>query len=333
MSCSQTLRRNQEAIEFAQDSTKVGKLQRNYNYSFMWLFLEVNYTAAASAGLKYGHFANLIRTISITGNGNTEFKNLDFSSLLFYTWLQNKGKQIADFPNITQGDHTYTLPVLLPFESLTMNYISDTGLLSNIFQTLDLQVNWTNASAVGSNITINSARLRPVSFEKIMNTNASGNLDKVPYRLIQKTQTEQISTSSEGILINIPPLKWYNSIQFDVLNGSDGSAVVGAIKRVKFLQGTDILADINVEDLQVDNQRRYDVDTMAFKTAYSTQITANQTINPSAHFMLDFSTDGDYSNSTVTSKFTMPQISIDTSLPTGVNSIKVRLNCNYVEAI
>lgn len=334
MSCSQTLRRSQEAIEYAQDSTKVGKLQRNYNYSFMWLFLEVNYNVASGASLNYGHFANLIRTISITGNGNTEFKNLDFSSLLFYTWLQNKGKQLADFPNIEQGDNkSYTLPVLLPFESLTMNYISDTGLLSNLFQTLDLQVNWTNANAVGTGITITSARLKPVSFEKIMNLNSKGTLDKIPYRLIQKTQTEQISTSSEGILINIPPLKWYNSIQFDVLNGSTGEAVEGAITRVKFLQGTDILADINVTDLQVDNQRRYDVDTMAFKTAYATQITNKQTINPSAHFVLDFSTDGDYSNSTITQGFTMPQIAIDTKLPSGISSIKVRLNCNYVESI
>lgn len=341
MACNQTIRRNQEVISYAQDSTAVGKLQRNYDYSFIWLFLNVQYTITAkNPTLNYNHFANLIRTISIFGNGNTEFKNQDFASLIFQTWVLTKGKQLAPMPDITFNESdtgankkTYTLPVLLPLESLNMNYISDTGLLSNVYQTLDLQVNWTNSSAIGTDIEVTNATLKPVSFEKILQYNSKGQLDKVPARLIQKTQSEQISTSSEGILINVPPKKWYNSFQIDILNGLDGSAIVGAVKKIKFLQGVDVLCDVDFDKLQIDNQRRFDIDTMAFKTMYKDEITQKLTLNPDAHAILDFSTDGDYSNSLVTQGFTMPQIAIDTQLPSGVQSIKVKITCNYVETL
>lgn len=341
MACNQTIRRNQEVITFTPDATSVGKLQRNYDYSFIWLFLNVQYTITANnPTLNYNHFANLIRTISIFGNGNTEFKNQDFASMVFQTYLLTKGKLLAPVPDLTYSDSdaesnkkSYVLPILLPLESLNMNYISDTGLLSSNYQTLDLQVNWTNSSAVGKNIEVTAASLKPVSFEKILQLNSKGQLDKIPARLIQKTQSEQISTSSEGILINVPPRKWYNSFQIDILNGLDGSAVVGAIKKIKFLQGVDVLCDIDFEKLQIDNQRRFDLDTMGFKTIYKDAIAKNQTLNPDAHAILDFSTDGDYSNSLVTQGFTMPQIALDTVLPNGIQSIKVKITCNYVETI
>lgn len=341
MACNQTIRRNQEVITFTPDATSVGKLQRNYDYSFIWLFLNVQYTiTGANPTLNYNHFANLIRTISIFGNGNTEFKNQDFASMVFQTYLLTKGKLLAPLPDITHNTggeannkKSYTLPILLPLESLNMNYISDTGLLSSSYQTLDLQVNWTNSTAVGKNIEVTSASLKPVSFEKILRLNDKGQLDKIPARLIQKTQSEQITTSSEGILINVPPRKWYNSFQIDILNGVTGAAVVGAIRKIKFLQGVDVLCDIDFEKLQIDNQRRFDLDTMAFKTMYKDAIAKNQTLNPDAHAILDFSTDGDYSNSLVTQGFTMPQIAIDTVLPSGVQSIKVKITCNYVETI
>lgn len=338
----QTIRRPQEAIQYTADSTSVAKLQRNYNYSFIWLFLNVKFKVLKDkATLKYNHFANLVRTISIFGNGNTEFKNQDFASLLFQTYLLTKGKMLMPRPDLTftadGGDKNtkdYVLPVLMPLESLSMNYISDTGLLSENFQTLDFQVNWTNSSAVGDGIEIIKATLKPVSFEKIMQKDNKGVLSgKIPSRLIQKTQSEQITTSSEGILINVPPKKWYQSFQLDVLNGNTGEAVEGAITRIKFLQGVDILADIEVPYLQVDNQRRFDLDYQAFKAIYGAEITANKCINPLAHFMLDFSVDGDYTNSMVTQNYTMPQISVDTQLPAGISSIKLKVTCNYIESL
>lgn len=331
----QTLRREQTAIQFTPNSTGRANLQRNYNYSFIWLFLDVTYNAAAGAKLQYNHFANLIRNISIFGNGNTEFKNQDFSSLLFQTFLLTGGKALVPRPDITAGTNkSYTLCVLLPLESLGMNYISDTGLLSNLFQTLDIQVSWTDSSAVGTGITINSASLRVCSLEKIMKTNADGQLDgKKPLRLISKTQAEQITTSSEGIIINLPPNKWYENIQIDVLDGTTGNAVAGAVTKVKFVQGTDVMADIKTSDLAIDNQRRYNLDYETFKSVFAADIAANKTINPDAHFVLDFSPDGDYLNSQVTQSFNQPQLLIDTMLPSGVTSIKLKATTNYIEKI
>lgn len=331
----QTLRREQAAIDFTADSTGRANLQRNYNYCFIWLFLDVFYNVTDTPVLKYNHFANLIRNISIFGNGNTEFKNQDFASLVFQTFVLTGGKVLVPRPDITTGNNKkYTLAVLLPLESLGMNYISDTGLLSNIFQTLDIQVGWTNASAVGTNITIDKASLRICSLEKIMKTNSKGELDgKKPLRLISKTQAEQIATSSDGIIINLPPNKWYENIQIDVLDGNTGAAVTGALKKIKFLQGTDVMADIKTSDLAVDNQRRYNLDYETFKKVFASEIAANTVINPDAHYILDFSPDGDYLNSQVTQSFNQPQIVVDTILPSGVTTLKLKITTNYIEKI
>lgn len=311
MACFKTLQREQEAIAYNPNSSGTAKLQRNYNYSFILFDLVVNYTAAAGAKFKYLNFANLIKSFQVFANGSTEFKNINFNQLVYMTYLYSKGKLLSAPPAITEGSHTHTLRVMVPFASLLMMRPSDTGLMSNIYQTLDYLVNWASAESVGTGITIQSAQLKPTSFEKIESLSKD---DAPVLRLIQKLQSEQITTNTNGYLINVPPLKQYQNFQFDLLKGSDGSAAPGCIKNIKFLNGTDVVAQLSVESLKAFNKARYDIDDEAFKKLFSAEIAANQVLNPDAHFVLNFSDVGHYSNSKDLSGFTMPQIAVDTDL-------------------
>ena len=327
MSVRKTLQRQQEAINYTPNSSGSAKLQRNYNYSYIIFELFVNYNVAAATtgdratpagSFKYLNFANLIKNFQIFGNGSTEFKNQSFNQLVYQTYIYNRGKLFHEIPAITPGDHSFTLRVIVPLSSLLMAKPSDTGLLSNQFQTLDYLVNWNDQNAVGTGITINSAQLKPSSFEKI-ETILQGETPPSNLKLVQKLQSEQITTTTNGYLINLPPQKQYQYFQFDMLSGNDNSAMVGAIKNIKFLDGTDVVVQLSVDTLKAMNRLRYGIDDEMFKKVYATEIAANQVINPDAHFMLDFSDRGHYSNSYALKDFKSPQLSIDTNLTSGKN--------------
>lgn len=313
MAVTKTLQRNQEAISWIPNSSGSAKLQRNYNYSYMIFELEVNYTCAASASFKYFNFANLIKNFQIFANGSTEYKNQSFNQLVYQTYVLTGGRLLSGIPSLTEATHTHTLRVIVPFSSMLMAKPSDTGLLSNQFQTLDYSVNWNDASAVGSNITINSAQLKPSSFEKIESI-VQGEAPASNLKLVQKLQSEQVLTTTSGYLINLPALKQYQYFQFDLLKGTDGGAAPHTIKNIKFLDGTDVVVQLSVDTLKAMNKLRYKIDDVLFKKTYSTEIAANQVINPDAHFMLDFSDRGHYSNSLAIKNFKSPQISIDTDV-------------------
>lgn len=337
MAVFKTLFREQEAISFVPNSSGTAKLQRNYNYSFIWFDLVVNYTLENNATFKYLNFANLIKSFQIIGNGSTEFKNQIFSQLVYQTYVYCQGKLPYKMPVIAYNsdsgaNNTYVhkTRVIVPLASLTMMNPSDTGLIASNFQTLDYMVNWNDVSAVGNNITINSAQLKPVSFEKI-ETPIEGEAVSPNLKLVQKLQSEQITTSTSGYLINVPPNKQYNSFQFDLLNGTTGAAAPGVLKNIKFLNGTDVVTQVSVESLKAENQRRYNLNDELFIKVFANEITLNQTINPAAHFILDFSDRGHYSNSKSFTAFNMPQISVDTELPNGINSLALNISCNYAE--
>lgn len=313
MSVRKTLQRQQEAISYTPNSSGSAKLQRNYNYSYIVFELTVNYTCTASATFKYLNFANLIKNFQIFGNGSTEFKNQSFSQLVYQTYIYTRGKLFNAIPSKNQGVQSHTLRVLVPLASLLMTKPSDTGLLSNQFQTLDYLVNWNDESAVGTGITIRSAQLKPTSFEKI-ETLLQGETPPSNLKLVQKLQSEQITTTTNGYLINLPPQKQYQYFQFDLLNGTNGSAAPNTIKNIKFLDGTDVVVQLAVDTLKAMNRFRYGIDDEAFKKTYSAEITDNQVLNPDAHFILDFSDRGHYSNSYALKDFKSPQIAIDTDL-------------------
>lgn len=334
MSVKKTIFREQESVGYVPNSSVSAKLQRNYDYSHIWMELTVNYKATNSSTFKYLHFANLIKSFQIFGNGSTEFKNQAFAQLFYQTYIYTRGRLPFGIPEIgTETDaksFSYKMRFLVPFASLLMTKPSDTGLRSNQFQTLDYMITWADSSVVGTNIEITSAQLKPVSWERI-ETLAEGESQPSNSRLIQKIQTEQITSSASGILINLPPNKIYNDIFIDLINGTTGDAVEGAIKKIKFLNGTDVITQVDFDMLKVENQRRYDIDDELFCRVYKEEIASNKIINPKAHAVLNFSAVGHYMSSLSLGAMNQPQLSLDIDLPNGVTSLAVRLCENYVE--
>lgn len=338
MPCYKTIFRDQEAVSFVSGSTTSAKLQRNYNYSHLWFELKVQYKAKSTSKFKYLHFANMILSLIITGNGNKDIKNLIFPQLVYQTYLLCKGRLPFQPPKVgTSSDDDsggtlfdYTMRVCVPFSSLLMMKPSDTGLRSEQYQTLDYKVNWASASEVGTDIEILSAQLRPVSWEKIETTEKGETISNL--QLIQTVQTKQISASASGILIDLPPNKWYQSIMFDCINGdkSNKGAVVGAIKNIKFLNGVDVVTQVSFDSLQAQNEMRYDLDPIAYERTFASEITANTALNPRAHATLDFSAVGHQTQSSALQQWATPQLSLDIELPNGVNSLALRLLENYI---
>lgn len=334
MSVKKTIFREQESVGYVPNSSVSAKLQRNYDYSHIWMELTVNYKATNSSTFKYLHFANLIKSFQIFGNGSTEFKNQAFAQLFYQTYIYTRGRLPFGIPEIGTDEYeetfSYKMRFLVPFASLLMTKPSDTGLRSSQFQTLDYMITWADSSVVGTDIEITSAQLKPVSWERI-ETLTEGEAQPSNSRLIQKIQTEQITSSASGILINLPPNKIYNDIFIDLINGTTGDAVEGAIKKIKFLNGTDVITQVDFDMLKVENQRRYDIDDELFCRVYKNEIVSNQIINPKAHAVLNFSAVGHYMSSLSLGAMNQPQLSLDIDLPKGVTSLAVRLCENYVE--
>lgn len=330
MSVKKTIFREQESVSFVPNSSVSAKLQRNYDYSHIWFELTCKYKVDSGAAFNYLHFANLIKSFQIFGNGSTEFKNQAFAQLFYQTYIYTRGRLPFGIPSLTEGNNSFKMRFIVPFSSLLMTKPSDTGLRSSQFQTLDYAITWSDSNTVGKNIEVTSAQLKPISWERI-ETLSEGESAPSNSRLIQKIQTEQITSSASGILINLPPNKIYNDIFIDLLNGNTGEAVVDAIKRIKFLNGTDVVTQVDFDILKVENQRRYDIDDELFSRVYANEIKANQTINPRAHAVLNFSAVGHYMSSLSLGAMNQPQLSLDIDLPSDVTSLAIRLCENYVE--
>ena len=334
MSVLKTIFREQESVNYVPNSSVSAKLQRNYDYSHIWMELTVNYEAKSTSTFKYLHFANLIKSFQIFGNGSTEFKNQAFAQLFYQTYIYTRGRLPFGIPEIGSDENaktfSYKMRFLVPFASPLMTKPSDTGLRSSQFQTLDYMITWADSNVVGTDINVTNAQLKPISWERI-ETLSEGETQPSNSRLIQKIQTEQITSSASGILINLPPNKIYNDIFIDLIDGTSGNAVEGAIKKIKFLNGTDVITQVDFDMLKVENQRRYDIDDELFSRVYKNEITTNKTINPRAHAVLNFSAVGHYMSSLSLGSMNQPQLSLDIELPAGVTSLAVRLCENYVE--
>ncbi|PAF49853.1 hypothetical protein BKH41_00695 [Helicobacter sp. 12S02232-10] len=288
-------------------SSNTISLNRGYTVDMLQGEIYFDYTCESGASFTPEHFWNSISNFVILGDSSTYYKNQSFRSLKAQGY-RIAGTEINTDPESTAGNHTYTLRFFIPLGLFGFSNISDAGIESSMFQSLQITFNSASDKDVGSGIKINSGQIRLWEFseQRVAGTYTDSSGKQVsglrnPLNYYQETKIETIKSSGTGYTIQLPPYQWYIGFQLDT-RLKDGSLDNSVIKNVKFKQNQDLLLNLPVEVIKTENQRRFRLD--------------RSYLNGS--FYVDFSQMGRVKHSEILKTFNNPTLELDTDL--GSNS-------------
>ncbi len=228
------------------------QLSRNYHIRYLLCALTINHTNS-TADFKSDHFANLINSIQIVANGNKTIKHVDVKKLVANA-VYDQGKPMKTVVKTDDGSKTSTLYFTIDFSKRGMVRPNDTIENSSLYTTFDMLIDWANAAAVGSGITIDSATLEVSSNQFVGYTRNKG--ERIAHN-VETQLSEEITSSTSEYQISLPVKKIYQKL----LIGSflDGNRVNSIVNGVKLKSGTTVFADWKADDLKADNLDRYGI--------------------------------------------------------------------------
>lgn len=288
-------------------SSNTISLNRGYTIDMLQGSITFEYTCSAGASFKTDDFWNAISNFVILGDSSTYYKNQSFRSLKTQAY-RISGAEINEAPSSAEGKQKYTLRFFIPLATFGFANISDAGIESSLFTSLQITFNTASSSDVGNGITIDSGNIKLWEFSEQRvpgaYTDASGNQAnglRNPLIYYQESKIETIKSSGTGYTIQLPPYQWYVGLQLETFL-KDGRRTDEVIKNIKFKQNQEVILNLPSEVIKVENQRRFRINKEFLKgCAY-----------------VDFSQMGRLKHSESFKGFNNPTLELDTNL--GTNS-------------
>jgi len=304
------LRKEGQASYTASTQSRI-MLSRNYHVKYLLCKLTINHTNA-TATLKSDGFANLINAIQIVANGNKTIKHIDAKKLT-YNALYNNGKAMENSVITTDGTKTSTIYFTVDFSRRGMVRPEDTIENSSLYTTFDMMIDWANASAVGTGVTINNATLEVSSNQMVGYSRNAG--ERIAHN-VETQLTEEITSSTTEYQINLPVKKVYQSLLISAnVDGNRSNAVINGIK---LKSGTTIFMEWKADDIRVDNIDRHKIITNA---------------DANGLFLLDLVGRGRNSDALDTrGEFNTLELVLDVTKQTGTNTVTVYSDVFDVES-
>jgi hypothetical protein len=222
------------------------RLNRDHHVVKYVCCLTVNHDNAVGATFLDDHFFKLINFIDIVGDSREHFKNV--MPQKFHTnALLNSGRAM-NHTVVTTADTAgntskiwFTIDIAKPSMVRPLDYVINTA----VFDSLVMNVKWSNADAVGTGITINSASLDVWSEKLIGYSRNPGETTK--YFIEEQKETEVTSTTS-NFQITLPADQLY--LGFTLVAEDGGNRSDDIINKITLKSGTTVLDEIEGDALQ-----------------------------------------------------------------------------------
>lgn len=236
-------------LDYAESAQKRMELSRNYHVQYLMVKLSVNHTNAASPVLKDGLLFNAIQDFSIVANGDLTIKSVPASKLYVNSLIGTSKLGVNSIDLTANKANAESIAyAIIPLSMFGTVRPHDTILNTALFKSLDLLVNWGSDTTIGTDITINSAKLEVFSSALIgYRRNAE---ETIKYFLETNLRDEITATTSEH-QIQMPVNKIYKSITIMALN--DGVRADDIIKGIKIKSGDSTVVDLPAEAVRSKN--------------------------------------------------------------------------------
>lgn len=279
------------------------ELKRNYHVKKFMCKLSVNHTNT-SAVLKHGGLLRLINSIQIVANGNETIKNIPIVKCEIEE-VVTTGKKGLRNVQTTDGIKDSYVWVAIYCAIPYLERPADTILNSAVYSTFNMLINWATASAVGTGIVINSAKIDVYS-EALTNyvRNPNENIKHYKENYTQK----DITVTASQFMVSLPTMQMYKSIT--LLATVDGVASNAVINKITLKSGTTVIVELDAQALKASNYDDFE---------------CQNALDLDGTYIIDFLTRNRLSDllDTTNGVFNTLELVLDVTKQTGVNTLEI----------
>jgi len=225
------------------------ELSRNYHVQYYMVKLTINHDNGAAPVVKDDLLFNIIKSFEIVANGDLTVKSVP-AAKLYINSLVGTGELGVNSTDLTAsktGAESYAYAVI-PMSLFNVIRPHDTIFNTALFKTLDLLVNWGSAKTLGTDITVNSAKLEVFSSALI---GYKRNENETIKYYLENNLRDEITATTQTHQIQMPVNKIYRSITIMATN--DGVRTDDIVKGVKIKSGDSTVIDLPAEAIRSKN--------------------------------------------------------------------------------
>lgn len=242
-----TLERNQPTIEYEAGRTKKIDLPREHYYEALNLVLDATVTTGTSASKNGNGILDLIEQVKVEYNGSKTPKSQSFAMSHFVDYYEYGSRPRLDEVDYSVASQQDVLAQSFVQFLLEPRHLA-TPLPSFLFSTLTLEIKWADASAIGSDVTVDSAAVKVESTERKRSSieDESSVLDNL--MVFKETEMTRSIDSEGSTQIDLPQGNVYHSIPTLVVdNGSPNDALVESYEIVENTVDTHAAVDWDMQ--------------------------------------------------------------------------------------
>ncbi|MDR3178407.1 MAG: hypothetical protein LBT96_05435 [Campylobacteraceae bacterium] len=243
--------RKEGTIPYVAGTMQTLELSRNYHVQRYILTIEAEITNGEAPIYYDDNLFKLISSLNLVANGSVNLKQIPAEKLIYNYLLNNGVRPYTQITKTASGTYlqkqTAIIDLVIPNELRPM----DTVLNTRVFNSLNLNANWTDSAAaiLGSDITINSATLHVSSEQLIGYSRNKG--EKINY-FKEVARGENVTSNNSNYLIKLDPNQFY--IGFLVTAQKQNVLTDSVIKNIRIKSGTTIFMDLNAETVKRINE-------------------------------------------------------------------------------
>lgn len=241
--------RKEGSVEFIPSTHKTLELSRNYHVLRYVLELTLNVTNASSGVVYYNNNLFNLFDFSLTANGGVNIKQIPAEKLI-YSSIINEGRDSKTDITTASGNKVVKQTAYLDL-ILSDDFLNplDTVLNTKVFDTLNLEIEWHDVSAIGTGITIVSGKLDVSSMQLVGYKRSAGEFIKYNKEV---ALTKTLTADNNALQVIMPVQQLYRGFLIAVKKNNVLSNDV--LKNIILKSGTTVFADLRADTLQRINE-------------------------------------------------------------------------------
>lgn len=228
------------------------ELTRNYHIECYNCKLTVNHTNT-SAVFKNEDLLSLINSIQIIADGNETIKSVPASKFHISNIMVSgrKGLQEVNKADGTKESYVwFRIYFAVPYLARPMDTVFNTA----VYSSLNMLINWANASKVGTGIVINNAKLDVYSHA------LTGYARNEGEKIIHFKETylkKEVTATTNQLTIDLPTKQMYKA--FSIVSTIDDKRVTNVINSITLKSGTTVIVQLDADEIKSLNYNDYAV--------------------------------------------------------------------------
>jgi hypothetical protein len=235
-------------INFQASTMKTLELSRNYYVTKYILELTAEVTNGAAPVYFNDNLFRLINNLTLVANGSVNIKQIPAEKLIYNSHYDVGRIIYSDITKTASG--TFIQKQVAELYMVIPNQLrpEDTILNTSRFDTLNLNVNWADSNAIGTGVTVNSARLSVYSSQLIGYMRNKG--EKTSYYK-EVASKYNVIANNNNYLIKLDVNQMYNGFLITAMK--DNLLTNNVIKNIRIKSGTVVFIDQPASVIQWEN--------------------------------------------------------------------------------